>query len=158
MNDLVGAHYAANRIKYLKQLHSICGGVYGAEDVLHDAYERVLKYYPSFNGEDFNRWVSVIIKNALRDYLRAERGQPTITVDEFEHEGAVHNGYYDKVYKEINAIIDGKCKSHAEILNLYFKYDLSAVDISRVVDEKYKTIHKVISRFREEMKEYYKDE
>lgn len=157
MNEIVRDHYIKNRLKYIKQLHNVCGGIFGAEDVLHDSYERVLKYYSSFNGEDFDRWVSVIVKNALRDYLKAERGHTTITIDEFEYEGAVCLGYYGKVYDEVNAIINSKPTHQAEILRLHFQHDMSAIDISRIMDEKYKTIHQIISRFREEMKELYKD-
>jgi RNA polymerase sigma factor (sigma-70 family) len=155
-NSTITEHYEkhGNRIK--KALNFSCGD--GAEDVLHDAYERALKYSSSFNGEHFEKWFNTIIRNAIRDYKNAERGKTDPSeFDEYDHVGATCSGLSDKIWRELFILIDAKSPEHAEVLHLYFSSGYSYKDIASVTKNSYFNAYRIVSRFKEELALRYGD-
>lgn len=148
-------HYIKNRKKFINRYGKILGDA--SEDVVHDAYERVLRYFDSFTGSetDFDNWFALILKNAFKDYCKFEKGFSTVDLDEFDFEGSKHSGYYNKWYSEIEKLIETKQEHHAEILRMYFKFQYTPRDISRITPNEYKNIHQVILRFKNELKALY---
>lgn len=155
MNDFIAQHYIDNKNNYLRWLSYATGTVQGAEDVIHDAYERALRYHYNFHGDDFDNWMALILKNALRDYMKIERGQNLVELDEFDFKGADCNGVSLLTIKEIEKRIANKQDAHAEVLELYFIKGYSAVEISKFNPFSYHNIYQIVRRFKEELKLKY---
>lgn len=153
--EFVSDHYEKNRKRLLNRIKFAVGSDAAAEDVLHTAYERVLRYAESFNGENFDNWHSLIVRNAIRDHLAEENGYAPIDLDEFDFEGSTCSGYIDKINREILSLIDKKEPAIKEILLLHFKFGYAPVDISAITEYKYPRCHITIKRFRDELKELY---
>lgn len=154
MNDVFGRFYKDNRDDLVRRLAYGAGSPEAAEDVLQEASVRALTYWDTFNPEqkELGAWFSTILKNALRDYKRAEwlfgMGE------EFDEE------LYDpqempldetELVRQIYAMIDGKIEDHQEILLLYFEKHYSPRDIANVTTHKVKTINQVVWRFKGEV-------
>lgn len=147
-------HYKENRVKLLKRLTFRAGTEWDAEDILHDAYERAIKYASSFDGREFGPWFNTIINNALKEHKNASKGHH-IQFDEEEEEGTPCSQYSEQAIREIYQLIKTKAPVQQEILNLHLKQEYSAIDISRITDYTYSNCHQVIRRFREELKGKY---
>ena len=59
--------------------------------------------------------------------------------------------------KEIFELINTKSEVQIEILNMYFKQEFSAKDIAAITEHSYSKTHQIIQRFRNELKELYRD-
>lgn len=154
-NDLIAEHYAENRSRLVKRYYFLGDG---AEDVVQEAYERAIRYASSFNGEDFNRWFNTILRNSMRDHRRMEMGRPEEEeIHEFDHVGSECSGIENQLWGEIFALIDQKSKSHAEVLNLYFGQGYSYKDIASVTEHTYFNAYRIVSRFKEELINRYKE-
>lgn len=151
---LLEEHYRENRIRMLKRLTYRAGTEWDAEDILHDAYERALKYASSFNGQNFGAWFNTILNNALKEHKNASKGI-FIPIEDIEEEGIPCSHITDQMLKEVYQLIKAKAPVQQEILFLHIKQDYSAIDISRITEYTYSNCHQVIRRFREEVKGIY---
>lgn len=131
------------------------GTEWDAEDVVQEAYARALKYYASFNGEDFNRWFSTIINNTLREYKNIEKGVAADSFEEEESEGTPCSYYSDRLMDEVYELIDTKSVIQIEVLTLHFKQGYSPKDISYITDVSYSAARQITLRFRNELKDLY---
>lgn len=157
-NDVVEEHYVKNFNRLVNRLQFPAGSIHAAEDILHDAYERALKYASSFSGEKFDRWFHTIIKNALRDYKKAEKGiTDSVEVDEYDHVGAHCEGYSNKIWEELEELISRKSEDHSEVLRLYFYQGYTYKDISNVTNNTYFNAYRIVERFKEELVKRYKE-
>jgi RNA polymerase sigma factor (sigma-70 family) len=153
-NKAIEEHYILNKRKLLNQYRFLGDS---AEDVVHEAYERAIRYYQSFNGEDFDRWFSTIIRNSMRDYRRQEYNMPEEEIlDEYDHIGSYCSGFDLSMIREINKEIGLKADNHREVLNLYFNLGYSYKDIAAVTDNTYFNSYRIVSRFKEELLKKYK--
>lgn len=133
------------------------GTVWAAEDVVHTAYERAIKYHKSFNQEDFGKWFNMVLNNALRDFQAEERGYTPIGEDEDEEAATLDCPHFpEHIMREIYELIDTKSVAQIEVLNLYFKQGYNAVDIANITNYSYAKSHQIIQRFRNELKDLYK--
>lgn len=154
----IEAHYRNNYNKYVKVMTFRAGTEWDAQDIVHDAYYWALRYYNGFDGTDLDRWFRTILTNALKDYKNAEKGYSSdVSFEEEEVEGLPCNQYSQQVCAEIREIIDTKSVYQQEVLHLYFDNGYSAKDISRISDQNYKAVHKMINRFINELREMYDD-
>lgn len=132
------------------------GTEWDAEDIVQEAYARAIQYQDSFDGSNLDRWITTILNNSLREFKNTEKGFATATFDEELMDGVDCSHYPDTVMREIYDLISTKSVAQKEVLNLYFKQEYSAKDISRITDYSYSTAHQIIQRFRNELKELYK--
>jgi RNA polymerase sigma-70 factor, ECF subfamily len=59
-----------------------------AEDLVHDAYLRALRYFASFRGGDERAWLLTIVRRTCYSWLKRHRGRPVpVEFDEAEHSG-----------------------------------------------------------------------
>ena len=155
---LIEKHYRENRNKLVKKLSYRAGTEEAAEDVIQEAYYRALKYFASFRQQDnFNKWFSTILNNCLREYKNIENGHSASEFEEEEAEGTACPHYPNHIMRDIMVLIGTKSPVQKEVLNLYFKQEYSAIDISRITDYSYANCHQIIQRFRNELKELYKE-
>lgn len=155
----IEAHYIKSKDRLIKRTSFRIGGNHhGAEDIVQTAYERVLRYHKSFDGDMFDKWFSTILKNCLREYQNTERGyvQPNEDEEETsENHSCPH--FPQHIMREVLELIETKSEVQMEVLNLYFRQEYSAIDISRITNIAYGTAHQIIQRFRNELKELYKE-
>lgn len=156
--EVIREHYEKNSRKSILRLQGRLGSVQAAEDVVHDAYERALRYSSSFSGEKFNSWFGTITRNALNDYLAAERGVvDTVEVDEFDFIGGYCEGYSNKLWEELESLIERKGESHAEVLRLFFYQGYRYKDIANVTEHTYHNVYRIVERFKAEILKRYKE-
>ena len=148
-------HYKDKRPKLVKRAAFRLGNDAYAEDAVQEAYERALRYYISFHGKEFDKWINMILNNCIRDIKSEENGHALDIFEEELAEGTACPHYTDHIMKEVYELIDTKAAMHKDILSLHFRYEYSPVDISRLTSYSYTNCHKVISRFRQELKELY---
>jgi len=151
-NDFISKHYNDNRSDLVKRFWYLG---HGAEDVVHDAYERVLRYKDSYLGEDFDRWFNTILYNAMRDYRKFILGRDDDDIDEYSHVGAECKGIDSTLMHEVNKLIQTKNPKHQEVLKLFFELGYSYSDISKVTDNSYFNSYRIVERFKKELKEYF---
>lgn len=97
----------------------------------------------------------MILNNAYNDYKRDEIGLSYIE-DEDEPLGLEECGLVNRqTRREVYDIISTKSVVQQEILLLHLKQGYSPTDISNVSDHTYANVHKVISRFKAELKSLY---
>lgn len=153
---LIEQHFKDHRQKLVKRLTRRAGTEWAAEDILQEAYYRALKYVDSFNPLlDMDKWMNTIINNSLREYKNQEKGYSPVEFDEEETEGQASVEFPQHVMWQVYDIIATKSEEQQEILQLYFRQEYSAKDISEITPHKYKMVHQTIQRFRNELKELY---
>jgi RNA polymerase sigma factor (sigma-70 family) len=155
--NFVAEHYQENKLKYLKRLSFRAGTEWDAEDVLHDAYERAIRYYASYDdSQDFGAWFNTILNNALREHKNASKGH-FISLDEIEEEAIPCPHYSTELLKEIYQRIKAKNPIQQEVLMLHFKHEYSALQISQITDCNYSNCRSIIAQFKKELKRKYID-
>ena len=148
-------HFNEQRTKTLKRLGFQAGTPQAAEDILQESYYRALKYYNSYDGRNFNHWFNRIVQSCFIDFKNEENGY--IPEDPDAEEEMINcPSYPSHIMGEVYELIDTKSAVQIEVLNMYFKYEYSAKDIAAITEHSYAQCHKIISRFREELKELYK--
>lgn len=154
---LIESYYLENYNRIVKRLKFRSGTLEDAEDIAQEAFARALKYAPKTDIKDFHRWFSLIVTNALRDHMNASQGFVYSEEDVLEEGSIDCSGYSKRVMKEIYELIFTKSENQIEILTLHLFEDCSAKDISEVTEFSYAQVHKTISRFREELRQLYKE-
>lgn len=153
---VIEEHYQKNFGMLCKRYARSTGSDAQAEDIVHDAYERAMKYYGSYDGsKEFERWFSLILRNSYRNYLRQEHGQPTEPLDEFVLEGVECDGLIRRIWKEVEGFIEEANPRHVEILTLHYLKDYPITDISYITENTLSNCTQVVSRFRKKIKELY---
>lgn len=152
-------HYVANRERLTKRISFRIGNnFHGAEDIVQTAYERAVRYHRSFSGDMFDKWFSQILNNSLREYQNQERGYVQPNEDDEEIAESVACPHYPgHIMHEVFELIETKSENQKEVLNLFFQQEYSAIDISRITAIPYGTAHQIIQRFRNELKDLYRE-
>lgn len=150
-------HYVDNRQRLMKKMTFRAGTHEAAEDVLQEAYYRALRYQNSFDGSNFGKWFSTILNNSLREYKNVEKGYSLEEFVEEDAEGFSCRHYPDQVMREVFDLIETKSEVQKEVLGLFFRQEYSAMDISRITDYSYAQCHQIIQRFRNELKDLYRE-
>lgn len=157
-NEVFGKFYEDNRNDLVRRLAYGAGSPEAAEDVLQEASVRALVYWDTYNPEqkELGAWFSTILKNALRDYKRAEwlfgMGEE---FDEEQYDPQEMPIDETELVKKIYSMIDDKIEDHQEVLLLYFEKHYSPQDIANITEFKVKTIKQVVWRFKSEVIERY---
>lgn len=88
IRDDIEAAYEANYSNNIKRVMSRTITEQDAEDIVQEGYYRALKYADTFNPtlQELNVWIDIIIHNAKRDYLRANRSGDYSFLDDQEEE------------------------------------------------------------------------
>ncbi len=149
-------HFLANRQRYVKKYTFKAGTPEDAEDIVQEAYCRLLKYHSSFHGKEFDKWFNTILNNCFFDLKNEQAGHAADLFDEEEAEGVQCPHYSDHVMREVYELIGTKSLVQQEILMLHFQQEYTPIDISRCTEHSYANCHQVIRRFREELKGLYK--
>lgn len=158
MNQHIEDHYKDNYKRLVKRMSFRGGTIWAAEDIVQTAYERAIRYYRPLNPEDFERWFSVLLNNAAKDFNAAERGYSPINDDDELQEELPYLGcphYPEEIMREVFELVNTKSEVQIEILSLHLKHELSAKDISTITNYSYAKTHQIIQRFRNELRDLY---
>ena len=132
------------------------GSFAAGEDIVQSAYERAIRYAKAIPDEEFAKWFNTILFNVFRDYQREERGYTTAYEDEEETSDNLECPHLPSyIVKEVQELIKTKSVTQIEVLELFFNYEYKAKDIAKVTQHSYVAIRKIISRFRQELRELY---
>src|SRR5258708_82340 len=85
------AHFEQVILPHLDSAYNLArwltGNDHDAEDVVQDAYLRVLEFFSGFRGGDGRPWLLAIVRHVCYDRLGRQRSQPPLTVfDEELHQ------------------------------------------------------------------------
>ena len=59
-------HFRRNSSRLVKNLSVKCKGWFNAEDSVHNAYERALRYWDSYEPDmGFDKWFEAVLRNAV---------------------------------------------------------------------------------------------
>lgn len=153
---LIEEFYVKNASTFIKRYTRSTGSEAIAQDIVHDAFERAMKYLDAYDeSQELDRWFSLILRNSYRDFMRAERGQPTELIDEFEHQGAECDGLVRRIWEEIGDLIENSSPVAREILDLHYNKEYTVTDISRFTEHSLSNCAQVVSRFRKKVRELY---
>lgn len=152
--QLIEEHYLKQRRVLVKRMSFRCGDY--AEDVVQEAYARAIKYFSSYKPEySFDNWFGRILNNCLKEHKNAEKGYTALTFEEEEVDGVPCNRFAESVVKEINELIDTKSVVSMDVLRYHFQQGYSAKEVSEISEYSYANCHKIINRFRQELRELY---
>lgn len=154
---LIENHYRVNRQRLVKRLSFRAGTREDGEDIVQEAYYRALKYHKSFDGSNFDRWFNTILVNTLREHKNTSKGYATEEYDENEEEAAPCVLMPRRIMQEVFKSIKERPVAQQEILMLFFEQEYTAKDISKILPYSYAQVHQTIQRFRNELKEVYKE-
>lgn len=159
-NQVIEEFYANNFDKLVKKLTFRAGTEWDAEDAIHDAFERAIKYFPSFDPDKsaFPMWFNRILVNAIKDHFNRNQGRGDVEFEEDMVDGIPCSHYTDKMLDEIRERIATRKPHIAEILHLFFEKGYGAKDISRMVESTHVAVNQTIFRFREELKRDYRSD
>lgn len=153
--ETIEEHFKTNKLKYTKWLARTSGSIENAEDILQETYYRALRYHEAGDPERIDQWMNRILTNCLIDLQNEEKGRGiTIEVDEDTSVLECQFGV-QSLEKEIYELINTKSLVQIEVLEMSLKFGYRAVDIAKITGYTYAQCHKIISRFREELKELY---
>jgi RNA polymerase sigma-70 factor (ECF subfamily) len=158
--DTITEHYRKNFDNLCKKLSFRAGTLWDAEDAIHDAYERAIKYFGSFDPSKstFGAWFNRIVVNAIKEHYNHNQGRNDVEFEEDMVDGVPCGHYADKVVAEIRDRIQTRKPHIAEILHLFFEKGYGAKDISRMVESSHIAVNQTIFRFREELRKDYRSE
>lgn len=156
---IIATHFRMNFEKLTKKLAFRAGTIWDAEDALMDAYERAWKYRDSYDPEQpIVTWMSRIITNAIKDHINKEKGRPEYEeLNEEEVEGLPCDQYAARIAEEIRITIQKQKPQTSEILHLFFEKGYTVNEISHLVAPTRTAVHQTIFRFREQLKERYRN-
>lgn len=155
MHETVEKHYRTHHDKLVRKFSWFCKNERDGEDVVQDAYTKAIRYYdPDCPPLNFEHWFSRILFTCAQDHRRLNFGN-SLDVEEEEFEGVPCNEYNAEMVRQVYEFIATKPDDIKERLYLHFKYGYSAMDIHNIVGGPYITSAKLISRFREELKERF---
>lgn len=154
--QLIENHHNNNRAKLMKRLTFRTGGNHHlAEDIIQESYLRAIKYYNADRVEEFDKWFNTIVNSSYNDMMRDDIGMSYID-EEDEPLGAIDCSILGtQTLKEVYDLIATKSVPQIEVLTLHIQYGYAAIDISKQTEYSYAQIHKIIQRFKQELKDLY---
>lgn len=156
-NKVIEEHYKAQYNLLVKRMYNRTKDVFAAEDIVQEAFTRALKYW--INPTNLEAWFNILLNNAMRDFIRAERisGCSDSIEGEEDWEMVSVCEWVDDIREMMYIDISKYPKPTCDILFLYLERDFKPREIHEVLGENNGTIRNTISRFRQEVKQKYKE-
>jgi len=165
---IVEQHYIKNSNRLIKMLRGRVGTIPNAEDVVHEAYARALRFLSAWNTNyladegtrevSFGNWFKVILNNATRDHQRVERakGMSVAPSEENMGERALYWDTDSSLLEQIQEDIDALPQDDRSIMHLYFNMQYAPREIVQLMEGITDTaVRQRIFRFKRAMQEKY---
>ncbi|MBQ1848087.1 MAG: sigma-70 family RNA polymerase sigma factor [Clostridia bacterium] len=145
-------------------IYGIVRDMYAAEDLCEDTFYRLITKRPKFDGgkASFRTWLYRMARNIAYDAMRHEN---TIRFSEIEPEDAaadrtsLEDRYIDGERKRVLLEqIKKLSQNDRELLWLTYFEDMSAPEISKLTGKPVGNVNKALSRARQKLREYLKEE
>jgi RNA polymerase sigma factor (sigma-70 family) len=163
--QLLSDYYQLEKESLTKKISRKMFDLQDTEDVLHDAFEKALRYLDTYDGtQGFAAWFGVILNNCVKDYrtefLNNKIGMSHKDVEEIgDDQFAIEDSGIETDWKAIDIVgkeIDSKTEPAKKILGLYFLYQMPSAEIRYFLEDiKLKAIRMCIHRFKSDMREKY---
>jgi len=160
MHDMIEKFYREHRDSYVYRISRKAGGLENAEDIVQEAFCRLLKYQTFFEdkGEEaLHPYFSRVLNRALQDF-RTEDTRQGMALAEYGMDEEASNelmGYQKRILEEIKEDITSRKQEHKNILYMFFYLGYPPRDIVKALDVNYHMAKNVINRFKHEMREKY---
>ena len=147
--------YIDKRQDYVKMYTSRAGNN-DVEDVVQEAFYRAILYADNYNSlMPLDRWFSGIIENCLKDLYKEKREGASMH-HVLTEDSAIVEPKYDEGLTKLLLEEIGKYEGDAvQILYLYFICGYRSVDVHKVVGGSYVSARKIISRFKQHLRNTY---
>lgn len=73
-----------------------------AQDVVQDAYLRAFKFFDSYHGGSSRAWLLTIVRNTTYTWLRQNRGQSTVSIEDDDIEDTESAGLEEALIHEVD--------------------------------------------------------
>lgn len=158
--EFLGTYYKLHYKQLLKEARFRSGDKEGMfyEDIVQETFYRALRFRKHYDmSRPFVPWLNTIMNNVIRDMKREERLKGATTELQEDDLVTSESFMFDaEVLRDIEEEInDIRNMDHKNILYLALIKQMSLVDISQIVDESYANVKKIVSRFRQQIKEKY---
>jgi len=155
--SLVEEHYKKTFHILSKKLTRYLGNKAVAEDVLQEAYCRLLQYWETYKEDQpFEGWFKTVVNNSIRDHYKKEHLHGMLddgNLMKEEREEAMLRPFFERI--ELNSLLEtikNKPYNVRKILTLYLVKGYSSQEVEKVVPESSNNIRKIVQRFRDEIK------
>jgi RNA polymerase sigma-70 factor (ECF subfamily) len=152
--------FSATMLPHLDSAYSfaryLTRGDAAAEDLVHDAYIRALRAFPSFRGGDAKAWILTIVRNCFLTWAKARNSAKTITddhaietaADETTPEQDLARAQQSTIMRRLIAELPPQL---AEAIVLREIEDLSYREIAAAIDAPIGTVMSRLARAREQL-------
>lgn len=159
---MIEQYYKDNLPALLKRIKARGMQEADAEDVVHEAFARALKYQRSFNGseEEIGKWFNTILNNTFKGYRHANfTGDFSFVEEEHmeEYDDADETWTNKDIILKVKEEVSGLKKEHRDIIELVILNGFRYKEASHILDENVENIKKVVFRFKKNMKEKFND-
>lgn len=154
--EVIEEHFRKNYQRIMKRMTFRAGEQWTAEDIVQTAYERAIRYRESCDERGIGAWFERILSNAFNDYKNDVPEHDRLPSD-YEETPDTYVADFAQIRKEVFELIDTKSPHQAEVLRMHFRYGYSPTDIHRLTVYPYITCYRIINRFKEELRQLYKD-
>lgn len=125
-----------------------------AEDIVQEAFTRLLKFEHTFDGKNFEAWFFTILRNVVKDSHR-DRIMRGMGLEDPEEEGAESDTETRLTINDIHDYIKRIDNPNKQwIASLYFIEGLTYREIDQLVPENLPAIRKTIQRIREDLQQH----
>lgn len=130
-----------------------------AEDAVHDAFERAVRYYSTYNPRicEFGTWFKSIFDKACYDIGRSNRGGVFVEIqeDDWVSEHDPEDGHF---LAQILGKIEKCPEHHRQVLYCAFAMQWKDAHIVQITGLSLRNVHKIKGRFCAKMRERYGNE
>ena len=145
-------HFRRNSSRLVKNLSVKCKGLFNAEDSVHNAYERALRYWDSYEPDmGFDKWFEAVLRNAVSATMN-EAIKMGGTTDQIEHYADETTARWSEKSEQIIDMIKDKQFNERNILMLKFVHMYSTrSEIPCLVPETEKQVRRIVEDFKAEV-------
>lgn len=151
-------YYRANYDQLVKRLGRAVGSVMDGEDIVHDAFERALRFRES--GSNLERWFSVILSNCLKNHqARARLGGASKPIEECmeELDPVIPDDIRGITKDEIKILYKCKPEQQREMLRLTLEFGYKPSEVVTLMkDVTLRQVNNCVYAFKKEVVERYK--
>lgn len=154
---LIEDFYNESKSKLVGSLSRSLGNSHDAEDVFHNAVERAIRYFESYDGvRDFEGWFYGIMRRCVYEhYQYANNRETEEEIDEFDFQGNYCQGEFEKIRRDARRVYKDYPEDQRDIIRYFVEHNYRVVDIVNITASNRRRVHYIIHKFQEEMRERY---